>query len=1342
MKKTLYNIFKKCSILKAYNNIILVESTYINKKNNSIICIITSKKMLLKNEILNIKENIKNKYQFSDFSIKLKYNSNIFFDFTTIKYFIDKIIFKYKIYLSKNWNICNEIIYIYIDNITLIENIKNNILKDISIFITKTLSIQNDIILIYNNIQFKYLKKYNSIIYTNINNFLLKKNYKKVIINIKCKIFKIEKKLYNNIIINLIYVFDSNSSIKIITIINNSHLDDVLIMQKYYVINYHILYSIFNIYYISNLISINEFHSSKFHRIELHAHSNMSAMDGVSSIKNLIETAKKLGQKAIAITDHGVVQSFPEAINIAKKYNMKIIFGTEGYVFDNYTKNINDIFIVLNSKKYSFDSNFIILDIIHHNQENIFELNLYKISSEKLNFEKNKIIIENKNCDIKKYISIIKESINKSVIISINAEEHERFLYEICHEHFTVINLIELSKFFINQKITYNLSNIYKFFFTDVLKEKNENHIYKIYKIFYKCIDIIKQKFNINNIYDINLVLIDKEKLRNYKYYHIIIIAKNKIGIKNLYKLISESHINYFYKKPRIPKSLLEKYRNGLIIGSACEAGEVFVNVVKQIDDQKLEKIIKFYDYLEIQPIINNEFLVKSNKIDNINILMEYNKKIFNMGKRFNKPVVATGDVHYAKKDEYIYRNILMFGMGYVNIPKKPYLYLKSTDEMINEFSYLGKKNSLDVVINNTNYIASLCEDNLCPIPEKLYTPILPKSLLSLEILVNKKYKKLYGKKINDIINKRFNKEMSTILEHKFDVMYIISYELIKKSNQNGYLVGSRGSVGSSFIAYLLSITEVNPLPAHYICRKCNNVLFVEGYDIGIDLPDLICENCNIKLDKNGYNIPFEVFLGFNGEKAPDIDLNFSGEYQLRAHQHVADLFGKENIFRAGTINTIAKRTAYGFVKKYIEETQEKFNKFEEEKLIDGCTGIKRTTGQHPGGIMILPRNKSIYDICPIQHPADSSDTNIVTTHFDYNAIHNNLLKLDLLGHDDPTMLKYLQDITSIDVLKIPLDDKKTMNLFISTNELGFNNDLIIGNIGTIAIPEFGTKFVRDMLKDTQPTTFSELIKISGLSHGSDVWLYNAQDLIKKNNISLKDVICVRDDIMNYLMTKKVDKKIAFEIMESVRKGKGLIPEWEIIMKNHEIPNWYINSCKKIKYIFPKAHASAYVIMAFRIAWFKLYFPLQFYSAYFSIRAKNFDAFSMTNGINDIQDKIKNFNSNMQLTNLEKETFTTLEVCYEFYKRGFLFKKVDIHLSDLDKFIILKEGFLVPPLTSIIGLGKTAALNIIAERNKNKFTSKENFIKRCSKISKNIIKIFEDMNILEQLPSSSQISLF
>lgn len=899
-------------------------------------------------------------------------------------------------------------------------------------------------------------------------------------------------------------------------------------------------------------------------RVELHAHTRMSTLDSVVATKNLIKTAAKWGHPAVAITDHGVVQAFPEAHIEAEKAGIKVIYGMEGYLFDN----------------------------------------------------------------------------------------------------------------------------------------------------------------------DINQAR------------HIVILAKDTVGLRNLYRLVSISHLKYLHRTPRIPRSVLSELREGLIFGSACEAGELIQAILRGASDDELLQIAAFYDYLEIQPIGNNGFLLREGKVADEQGLRDVNCKVCELGTKLNKPVVATCDVHFLNPSDEVYRRILMAGRGYSDADIQPPLYFRTTEEMLAEFSYLGEKKAREIVIDNPRHIAESIAQ-FKPIPDELYSPQIPGAEEQIKSMSYQRARELYGDPLPEIVAQRLDSELNSIINHGFAVLYLIAHKLVKKSLDDGYLVGSRGSVGSSFVATMTDITEVNPLPPHWRCPNCQHVEFVTdgSYGGGFDLPDKLCPKCQSKTVKDGHNIPFAVFMGFHGDKVPDIDLNFSGDYQPVAHKYTEELFGRDNVFRAGTIATIADKTAYGYVKNYTAEKGVTCRNAQINKLVAGCTGVKRTTGQHPGGIMVVPRDMDVHYFTPIQYPADDKNSATITTHFDYHSISSRLVKLDILGHDDPTVIKMLEDITGLNPKTIPFDDAKTMSLFSSTEALGLNPEELGSTVGTFGIPEYGTKFVRQMLEDTKPQTFSELVRISGFSHGTDVWLNNAQDLIKNGTATLSEAISARDDIMVSLMLKGVEPLLSFKIMESVRKGKGLKPEDIAKMREKDVPEWFIESCKKIKYLFPRAHAVAYVMMAFRIAYCKVYYPLAFYASYFSVRADDFDADLITGGLNVVRSKLHELEQKGNTaTAKEKSLQTILEVAMEMYLRGFEFSKVNLYRSDATKFLLTDNG-LLPPLAALQGLGNSAAYNIVAAREQRPFSSLEDLRLRA-RISKTVVDILRNHGCLDNIPETDQITLF
>ncbi|SEF45583.1 DNA polymerase-3 subunit alpha [Caloramator fervidus] len=1099
-------------------------------------------------------------------------------------------------------------------------------------------------------------------------------------------------------------------------------------------------------------------------RVELHLHTQMSAMDGVSSAKSLIKRAKEWGHKAIAITDHGVVQAFPEAMDAAKEMGIKVIYGVEGYLVNDGEP------LILRPNKYSLDSTFVVFDIettgFNANKDEIIEIGAVKIKDFKIvdkfsalinpEREISKEIIEltgitNEMISDKprlgEVLPLFLEFIGDAPVVAHNAKFDTSFIREKSKKlnlkfENTVIDTLTLSRWLLPELKKHKLNII-----AEYLGVKLENHHRAVddaeatANIFIKFLNMLKEK-GANTIEDINKLYVSSFDYKKADSYHVTILVKNYTGLRNLYKLISYSHLEFFYKKPRIPKSLLESMRDGLIIGSACESGEVFQAVLNDYSEQDIEKIVKFYDYLEIQPRQNNYFLIENGKLKSEEELLEINKKIVKLGEKYNKLVVATGDVHFLEPHDEYFRRILMYGQGYSDADNQAPLYFKTTEEMLDEFEYLGKEKAYEVVIKNTNIIADEIEI-ITPIPEETFPPKIDGAEEEIRNMTLKRAHEIYGEVLPEVVQKRLDKELNSIINNGYAVMYLIAHKLVKKSLNDGYLVGSRGSVGSSFVATMCEITEVNPLPPHYVCPNCKHSEFFTDGSVGsgVDLPDKKCPICGTDYNKDGHDIPFEVFLGFEGDKEPDIDLNFSGEYQPIAHKYTEELFGKGHVFRAGTIGTIAEKTAYGFVKNYLEEHNLKVPQAEIERLVKGCTGVKRTTGQHPGGVMVVPRDKEIFEFTPIQKPADDIEADVITTHFDYHSISGRLLKLDILGHDDPTVLRMLQDLTGVDPRKIPLGDPNVIKLFTSTEPLGINPEDLNCEVGTLGLPEFGTKFVRQMLMDTQPKTFAELVRISGLSHGTDVWLNNAQDIIKNGYATLKEVISTRDDIMLYLIYKGLNPKHAFNIMERVRKGKGLKEEDIEEMKKHGVPQWYIDSCNKIKYMFPKAHAVAYVMMAVRIAYFKVYYPEAFYATYFTVRADDFDADLIVKGERAIRNKIKEIESlGNNASPKDKGLLTVLEIALEMYLRGLKFIPVDLYKSDAVKFLITDQGIL-PPFKALQGVGEAAAKSIVEARQKGAFLSKEDLRLR-SKVSKAVIEILEKHGCLKELPETNQLSMF
>ena len=1114
-----------------------------------------------------------------------------------------------------------------------------------------------------------------------------------------------------------------------------------------------------------NLVSpVIRLDHAKEKRVELHAHTNMSAMDGVASTDSIIKRAAQWGHPAIAITDHGVAQAYPDAMSAGKKYGIKVIYGVEGYLVNDGNP------IVMNSNGKTLDQAYVIFDLettgLSSKYNQITEIGAIKMRNNevvdrfhtlvnpKVKIPQNIVeltgitdeMVQNQPA-IEEILPSFVEFIGECPLVAHNASFDTSFIFESCRRldiqlNNPIIDTLALSKILLPHLKRYRLNNVAEELEVKLMKHHRAiDDAEALTAIFIKFLSLIEDR-GINQLDQLNDLFTENIDIKKLDTYHIIILVKNYVGLKNLYKIISSSHIDTFYKKPRITKSHLKNHREGLIFGTACEAGELYKAILLNKSKQELETIIKFYDYLEIQPLDNNMFLINKGLVNSVEDLKDINRKIVELGEKYNKPVIATGDVHFLNPKDEIYRRILMAGQGFDDADNQAPLYLRTTDEMLMEFEYLGKEVAERVVVKNTNMINGLIEE-IIPIPDETFPPIIEGSDDNLREMCYKKAYHIYNNPLPEIVQKRLDRELSSIISNGYAVMYIIAQKLVTKSLQDGYLVGSRGSVGSSFVATMSDITEVNPLPPHYICKGCKNSEFILDGSIGsgADLKDKNCSLCGTNYDKDGHDIPFEVFLGFEGDKEPDIDLNFAGEYQSTAHKYTEELFGKGYVFRAGTIGTIADKTAYGFVKKYFEGKDMSVNNREIDRLSRGCTGVRRTSGQHPGGVMVVPNYKDIYEFCPIQYPANDKNSGIITTHFDYHAISGRLLKLDILGHDVPTIIKMLQDITGVDPTTIHLDDKETMKIFTGLKPLKLMDDDFKYEVGSLGIPEFGTKFVRQMLIDTRPTTFAELVRISGLSHGTDVWVNNAQDLVRQKTAELTDVISTRDDIMNFLIHKDLPPKAAFKIMENVRKGKGLSTEDEQLMKQYDVPQWYIDSCNKIKYMFPKAHAAAYVMMSFRIAYFKVHHPLAFYATYFTTKASDFDAALVLMGKNKVRIKIEELEKLGNVaTQKEKDNLTVLEVVLEMYCRGFGFLPVDIYKSDAERFII--EGLnLLPPLIGLQGVGENAARSISNTRSDGIFVSIEDLRQR-TKINKTAIEALENHGCVTDLPATNQLSLF
>ncbi len=1139
-------------------------------------------------------------------------------------------------------------------------------------------------------------------------------------------------------------------------------------------------------------------------RVELHCHTKMSDMDGVSEAKDIVKRACKWGHRAIAITDHGVVQGFTDANhawedlwkeeknkrkeagqeNPDKQDFFKVIYGVEAYLVDDLKG------IVTKDKGQGLSDDFVVFDIettgFSPIYNRIIEIGAVKVSGgviterfsvfvnpkEPIPFEIEKLTGINDNMvidapEIEEVLPQFLEFAADCVMVAHNASFDMSFIMENCKRlglearnewgEFTYVDTVALARVLLAEQKKYTLDAVAK-----TLGVSLQNHHRAVDDA--QCTAEIFVKFlqrmtadGVQTLEEVNrLGESSASATAKLPSNHAIILAKNDLGRINLYRLISESHLKYYYnRKPRIPKSLVQKYRDGLILGSACEAGELYKALLDGQSDSQIARIVDFYDYLEIQPCGNNEFMIDSERFRNIHSIQDIqniNRRIVALGEQFHKPVVATCDVHFLDPEDEIYRRIIMAGWGYNDVDHQAPLYLHTTEEMLEEFDYLGSDKAKEVVITNTNMIADMIE-TIAPVRPDKCPPVIEDSDKTLTKICYDKAHEIYGPNLPEIVEKRLERELNSIISNGFAVMYIIAQKLVWKSVEDGYLVGSRGSVGSSFVATMAGITEVNPLSPHYYCSECHYVDFdseeVKSYagKAGIDMPDKVCPVCGKMLHKEGFDIPFETFLGFKGDKEPDIDLNFSGEYQSKAHKYTEVIFGAGQTYRAGTIGTLADKTAYGYVKNYFEEKGQHKRVGEINRIVSGCTGVRRTTGQHPGGIIVLPVGQDINSFTPVQHPANDMTVDTVTTHFDYHSIDHNLLKLDILGHDDPTMIRMLQDMTGVEPTSIPLDGRDVMSLFQNTDALGITPEQIGGcKLGALGIPEFGTDFAMQMLLDTKPQAFSDLVRIAGLAHGTDVWLGNAQTLIMEGKATISTAICTRDDIMTYLIQMGVESEEAFKIMEAVRKGtvaKGKCekwPQWKADMEAHNVPDWYIWSCEKIKYMFPKAHAAAYVMMAWRIAYCKIHYPLAYYGAYFSIRAKSFSYEMMCQGQRHLENLMADYKKRETLSNREKDAYSDMRVVQEMYARGFEFEPIDIFRAQSRSFQIV-DGKLMPSLNSIEGLGEKAADAIVEAAKAGPFLSKEDFIQR-TKVSKTIADLMGSLGLLGDLPESNQISLF
>ena len=1114
-------------------------------------------------------------------------------------------------------------------------------------------------------------------------------------------------------------------------------------------------------------------------RIELHCHTKMSDMDGVSDVKDIVKRAMKWGHKAIAITDHGDVQAFPDANHtVPSDSDFKVIYGVEAYLVDDLKGMVTD------SQNQDLDADYVVFDLettgFSPETNRIIEIGAVKVQNGKIvdkfstfvnpqvpipfRIEQLTSINDSMVIDAPVIADILPEFMKfceGCVMVAHNADFDMSFIKKNCQRldipcKPTIVDTVALARVLLPNLNRFKLDTVAK-----ALGVSLENHHRAVddagctAEIFVKFIEMLRER-GMSTLDEVNAMGTSSvQNVQKMPTYHAIILATCDQGRTNLYKLISLAHIKYYHRRPRIPKSEFIRYRDGLLIGSACEAGELYRAILNGRPEEEISRLVNFYDYLEIQPLGNNAFLVRDedSPVASNDDLIEINKKIVRLGEQFHKPVVATCDVHFLDPEDEIYRRIIMAGQGFKDADEQSPLFLRTTEEMLKEFAYLGSEKAEEVVITNTNRIADMCE-KISPVRPDKCPPVIENSDQMLRDICYNKAHKMYGDPLPEIVQERLDRELNSIISNGYAVMYIIAQKLVWKSNEDGYLVGSRGSVGSSFVATMSGITEVNPLHAHYLCKHCQYSDFdsdlVKSFSgrSGCDMPDKLCPRCGKPLSKEGFDIPFETFLGFKGNKEPDIDLNFSGEYQSKAHKYTEVIFGEGQTFKAGTIGTLADKTAFGYVKNYYEERGVHKRNCEIDRIVLGCVGVRRTTGQHPGGIVVLPMGEQIYTFTPIQHPANDMTVDITTTHFDYHSIDHNLLKLDILGHDDPTMIRMLQDLTGVDPTQIPLDDKAVMSLFQDTSALGITpDDLVNCQLGALGIPEFGTDFAMGMLIDTQPKEFSDLVRIAGLSHGTDVWLGNAQTLIQEKKATISTAICTRDDIMIYLIGMGLDSEESFKIMENVRKGivaKGKCdkwPEWKQDMIDHNVPDWYIWSCEKIKYMFPKAHAAAYVMMAWRIAYCKVFYPLAYYAAYFSIRATAFSYELMCQGKEKLEGYMHEYEKRKdELSKKEQDTYKDMRLVQEMYARGFEFLPLDIYKSEPHHFQIV-DGKLLPALNTIDGLGDNAAVAIAEAAKDGIFLSKDDFRER-TKVSKTTIELMSDLGLFGDMPESNQLSLF
>ncbi len=1121
-------------------------------------------------------------------------------------------------------------------------------------------------------------------------------------------------------------------------------------------------------------------------RVELHLHTTMSNMDALTPTDAAIKQAAAWGHRAIAITDHGCCQSFTDALHCVEgkkppkvagtDETIKILYGCEGY----YVNDVDDRIVVHGDQDMDFHQEFVAFDLettgLSSRDDRIIEIGavILKDGQEIDRFQtfvdperqlERKIVELTGITDemlqgapkIQEILPKFLEFVGDRVLVAHNSDFDTGFIRAECQRQGLPYRYTAADTLILSQNLLQHLSKFKLDIVSNALNLPDFNHhragddAMTCGLIMTKLMAMLEEEHDIHTLQTINPAMVKLRsggRITDRQARHIILFAKNQVGLRNLYHLISNSNLKHFRRVPRIPKSELLEMREGLIIGSACEAGELFQAILDRKSHDELKRIASFYDFLEVQPLANNRFMLDNEKYEakTDEDLQAYNRKIVQLGEELGKMVVATGDVHFLNPEDEVFRHILLATKGFADADKPMPLYFRTTDDMLAEFSYLGEEKAYKIVVENPNKIADMCE-TMRPVPHNLFAPKIENSVEDLKSLVYGKFRRLYGDNPPEVFAKRVETELHDIISCHYDVIYMSAQKLVQNSLENGYLVGSRGSVGSSIVAYMSGITEVNSFQPHYRCPnpecKYTELKVPEGFNCGADLPDAVCPKCGAKMEKDGFNIPFETFLGFGGDKVPDIDLNFSGEYQSKAHAYCISMFGSSHVFRAGTIGTVAEKTAFGYVKKYLSERGKTASRAEEARLATGCVGVRRTTGQHPGGLVVIPQENEIWDFCPVQHPADDPNSDQITTHFEYHSMEENLLKLDMLGHDDPTMIRMMEDMTGVDAKTIPLDDKDTMSIFTSSKVLGYEDDPILGPTGAVAIPEFNTRFTRGMLMDTMPTRFDTLVRLSGFSHGTDVWLGNAKDLITSKTATVDSTIGCRDDIMIYLISCGMPEKRSFKIMEAVRKGRGLPDGAEEEMVAAGVPDWYIGSCKKIKYLFPKAHAVAYVMMAFRIAWFKVHHPLPFYAAYFYRRSQKggFDAVMMTGGKEAVMANIQAIDSNEEATAKDEDLLTTLEVVYEFYLRGFSFAPISIYDSHAIKFLI-KDGKILPPFVAISGLGESAAWDLMEGRKGKTFLSIEEVAAACPKVSKTHMQMLKDAGAFGDLPDTSQVSFF